>query len=485
METGRADTDTVTYVIFTQYYLECLSHASYLIGDESTGRGVVVDPQRDVTQYLTDATAQGITIERVIETHVHADFLSGHLELAQGAGATISYGAAVTGIGFAYEPLGDGRRISLGEVGLEIRATPGHTPESISIVVWEQPDDATPYAVLTGDTLFIGDVGRPDLLSSIGVSADELARHLYHSLHEQILTLPDETRVFPAHGAGSSCGKQLSTETQSTIGEQRLVNYALQPMTEDDFVRVVTEGQPTAPGYFAFDAARNREARPILDEETAPPGLDLDALLDAQRTGAAVLDTRDAMEFAAGHLRGSVNVDLQGRFSEWAGDVLRPDAPIVVVGNPGTELEAKVRLGRIGFDHVVGYLEDLHTALLQHPEMTERSSRLTARELGARQREVGDLQVVDVRNPSEMALGAIPGAHAIPLPRLIEQLDTLDPSTPTVVYCAGGGRSAVATSVLGAHGFADVSDVLGGFGAWQAETGLGAHQPKAIGADRD
>ncbi len=458
-------------MILTQYYLECLSHASYLIGDESTGRGVVVDPQRDVTQYLADAASQGLTIERVLETHVHADFLSGHLELAASTGATISYGEAVTGIGFPFEALADGRRLSLGEVTLEIRATPGHTPESISIVVWEHPDDATPSAVLTGDTLFIGDVGRPDLLSSIGVSADELAGRLYHSLHEQLLTLPDETRVFPAHGAGSACGKQLSTETQSTIGEQRRVNYALQPMSEEAFVAIVTEGQPTAPGYFAFDAARNREARPILDEVHAPPAMDIDEVLAAMRTGAAVLDTRDAMEFSAGHLRGSVNVDLQGRFSEWTGDILTHDTPIVLVGNPGTELEAKVRLGRIGFDHVIGFLDGMHAAFATHPDATQRSSRLSARELEERRRDVAELQVIDVRDPGEVALGSVPGAQAIPLPRLVAQLDSLDPATPTVVYCAGGGRSAVAMSVLDAHGFADVSDVLGGFAAWNAEAG--------------
>jgi glyoxylase-like metal-dependent hydrolase (beta-lactamase superfamily II)/rhodanese-related sulfurtransferase len=457
-------------MIFTQYYLECLSHASYLIADETTGRGVVVDPQRDVAQYVADAAAQGVTIERVLETHVHADFLSGHLELADRTGATISYGDAATGIEFDYKPLADGQRLSLGAVTLEIRATPGHTPESISIVVWERPEDTVPYAVLTGDTLFIGDVGRPDLLSSIGVSADELARRLYHSIHEQLLTLPDETRVFPAHGAGSACGKQLSTEKQSTIGEQRLVNYALQPMPEDDFVRVVTEGQPTAPGYFAFDAARNREARPILDEEHPPPAVSLDELLDTQSRGAAVLDTRDPMDFAAGHLRGSVNVDLQGRFSEWTGDVLDHATHIVLVGNPGTELEAKVRLGRIGFDNVVGYLDDAHVALATRPEVTERSSRLTARELEARRRDLPNLQVLDVRNPGEVALGAIPGSRSVPLPKLLDALDALDRGAPTVVYCGGGARSAIGASVLAGRGFADVSDLLGGFEAWKAET---------------
>jgi glyoxylase-like metal-dependent hydrolase (beta-lactamase superfamily II)/rhodanese-related sulfurtransferase len=458
-------------MIFQQYYLDCLSHASYLIGDETTGRAVVVDPQRDVAQYVEDAAAADLTIERVIETHIHADFLSGHLELAQRTGATVSYGDAVQGIEYAYEPLAHGRRLELGEVVLEIRATPGHTPESISIVVHEHggTGDDVPYAVLTGDTLFIGDVGRPDLLASVGVTADELARQLYHSLHEQLLTLPDSTRVFPAHGAGSSCGKQLSTERQSTIGEQRLVNYAVQPMTEDEFVQAVTEGQPATPGYFAFDAARNREARPTLDEEHAPPALDLASVLAARRDGATVLDTRDPMDFAAGHLRGAVNVSLTGRFAEWTGDVLTPDTRIVLFANPGSELEARVRLGRIGFDGVLGYLTEPLATLAAHPEETERSSRMTARELEERRGTVTDLQLLDVRNPGEMGLGAIPGAQSAPLPKLVDAIEELDPTRPTVTYCASGARSSVAASMLTSRGFTDVSDVLGGFDAWRAE----------------
>jgi glyoxylase-like metal-dependent hydrolase (beta-lactamase superfamily II)/rhodanese-related sulfurtransferase len=457
-------------MIFQQYYLDCLSHASYLVGDETTGRAVVVDPQRDVGNYVEDAKALGLTIERVIETHVHADFLSGHLELAKVTGATISYGEAAQGIEYEFERLAHLRRLSLGDVALEVRATPGHTPESISIVVYEHANDDVPFAVLTGDTLFIGDVGRPDLLASFGVTAEELGRSLYHSLHEQLLTLPDETRVFPAHGAGSACGKQLSTERQSTIGEQRRLNYALQPMTEEEFVAAVTEGQTSAPGYFAFDAVRNREARPTLDEEHAPAPLDPETVLAARRDGAVVLDTRDAMDFAAGHLRGAVNVGLAGRFAEWVGDVLSPDTEIVLFANPGTEVEARVRLGRIGFDNVVGSLTDPLASLAAHPEVAERASRMSARELEARRRDIPDLQVLDVRSPSEIALGAIPGALPTPLPRLVEALASLDPTRPTVVYCSGGTRSAVAASVLASKGFADVSDVLGGFEAWRAET---------------
>jgi glyoxylase-like metal-dependent hydrolase (beta-lactamase superfamily II)/rhodanese-related sulfurtransferase len=453
-------------MIFEQYYLNCLSHASYLIGDETSGRAVVVDPQRDVGQYLTTADAHGLRIERVIETHFHADFLSGHLELAEQTGAVISFGEGAEA-DFVIDVLHDGQRLSLGDVELEVRATPGHTPESISIVVYEHAGDATPYGVLTGDTLFIGDVGRPDLLSSQGTSADALARQLYHSTREQLLTLPDATRVYPAHGAGSACGRQLSTETVSTIGEQRRSNYALAPMTEDTFVAAITEGQPVAPSYFAFDAKRNRQDRDLLDETAMPPPLTFDELEAAVAQGAVVLDTRDAAEYAQGHLRGSVDVGLDGRFAEYAGDVLSPTTPIVLVTNPGRELESRVRLARIGFDHVIGHLAEPQRAFLEHQDAIEASSRLTAAELRARMARVTDLQLVDVRNPSEVAAsGTIEGAVNVPLAHLSDELATLDPERPTVVFCAGGYRSAIAASTLSAHGFADVSDILGGFDAW-------------------
>jgi hydroxyacylglutathione hydrolase len=316
-------------MFFRQHYLACLSHASYLIGDETTGAAVVVDPQRDIAEYLADAEANGLRIERVIETHFHADFVSGHLELADATGASISYGEAARGrTEFPMVPLTDGERIALGSVVLEIRATPGHTPESISIVVYEHADDTVPYGVLTGDTLFIGDVGRPDLLTSVGVGADELAKQLYSSLRDKLMTLPDATRVFPAHGAGSACGKNLSSETSSTMGEQRRTNYALAPMSIDAFVDAVTEGQPEAPLYFAFSASRNMQARPLLDEGALPVVLGVDEVLARQANGVLVLDTRDAAEFAQAHVRGSVNVGLEGRFAEYAGDVIRPDQSV-------------------------------------------------------------------------------------------------------------------------------------------------------------
>ena len=375
-------------MVFQQYYLDCLSHASYLIGDTTSGRAVVVDPQRDVAQYLADADEAGLRITHVIETHFHADFLSGHLELAAATGASIVYGKAAAGrVEFPIETLGDGDRISLGTVDLEILETPGHTPESISIVVREHGPDDTPYGVLTGDTLFIGDVGRPDLLAAVGHTADELARQLFHSLHDKLLTLPDETRVFPAHGAGSACGKNLSTETVSTIGEQRRTNYALAPMSIDGFVEAVTEGQSVAPLYFLFAATKNRQERELLLDDHPVPALTLDEVLAHQRDGAVVVDCRDNQAFAAGHLRGSVNVGLDGRFAEYAGEVMEPGTPIVLIADPGTESEAHTRLARIGFDTVVGALADPIEAFVAHPEHVERLSRLAVGQLAGRHRD--------------------------------------------------------------------------------------------------
>ncbi len=452
-------------MIFTQYYLDCLSHASYLVGDETTGRAVVVDPQRDIGQYVADAAEQGLTIELVLETHFHADFLSGHLELAEATGAEIGY-SSVADPEFAIRKLEDGERISLGEVELEFRHTPGHTPESMSIVVWERPDDEAPYGVLTGDTLFIGDVGRPDLLASIGFTRDELAVMLYDSLHDKLLTLPDETRVYPAHGAGSACGKNLSTETSSTMGEQRATNYALLAGDRETFIDLVTEGQPPAPSYFVYDAILNRQTRDLLDEHAPPVGLDLMAFDAAVAGGAMIVDGRDPEVFAAGHLAGSINVGLNGRYAEFAGSVVPSDVDIVLVADEGFELEAKNRLARIGFDRVLGHLIEPLAVMAEHPERVRRASRMTAAEFEARRADIDGLQLVDIRNPGEVALGTIEGATAIPVGQLPARLDELDPEAPTVVFCAGGYRSSVGASVLRQAGFSDVSDILGGYGAW-------------------
>lgn len=458
---------------FTQYYLDCLSQASYLIGDETTGRAVVVDPRRDVHEYVADAEAAGLRIELVIETHFHADFLSGHLELAAATGAEIAFGEAASGAEFEIRRLADGERIELGEVVLEIRSTPGHTPESISVVVWEHADDAEPFGVLTGDTLFIGDVGRPDLLASRGVTAEELASQLFASVHDRLLSLPDSTKVFPGHGAGSACGKSLSTEKVSTIGEQRRTNYALAPMTQEQFVAVVTEGQTAPPAYFPYDAQRNREDRPLLDEDTPPRALSYGELVEARTAGAVVLDTRDAASFAAGHLRESVNVGADGRFAEYVGSVIAHDTPIVLVGEPGTATDVRNRLARIGFDQVLGVLDEAEVVFLGHDEEVVRSSRLAAIELAQRLGVIEDHYdgeppvLVDLRNPGEVAeVPPIPGAVEIPLTQLRARAGELDPARPTVVYCAGGYRSSIGASYLASLGFTDVSDLLGGVSAW-------------------
>lgn len=449
-------------MFFRQYNLACLSIFSYLIGDTTTGRAVVVDPQRDIDGYLDDAQQQGLTIERVIETHFHADFLSGHLELAEATGAVISYGETAE-TDFPIEILTDGQRLSLGSINLEILHTPGHTPESISIVVRETTD-GEPWAVLTGDALFIGDVGRPDLLSSNGWSADDLAAKLYDSLRTKLMTLPPATLVYPAHGAGSACGKNMSSAVSSTIGEQIATNYALADMPKERFIALVTAGQSPAPGYFPFAADANRRQRDLLDEDVPPPTISLDDALDAARHGAILIDTRAPETFASGHLRGAVNVGLDGRFAEYAGSVIRPRQDVVVMGEPGTALETKVRLSRIGIDSVMGELADLETELATHPDHATAALRLPAAELALH---LDDAQIIDVRGPGEVAdSGTVPGALSLPLATLPDHLGELDATRTTIVYCAGGYRSSIAASLLRANGFASVADLLGGFGAW-------------------
>jgi hydroxyacylglutathione hydrolase len=450
---------------FDQYYLECLSHASYMIGDATTGRAVVVDPQRDINQYIADAEAAGMKIEMIIETHFHADFLSGHLELAEATGAAICY-SSVAEPEFSHRKMADGEKVSLGEITLEFRHTPGHTPESMSIVVWEKTSDTAPYAVLTGDTLFVGDVGRPDLLASIGFSRDELADMLYDSIKNKLMTLPDATRIYPAHGAGSACGKNLSTELWSTIGSQRLTNYAVKAADKETFIALVTEGQPPAPEYFVYNAILNRQNRKLLDEEGVPLEMSFAEVTAAISDGAVLIDGRDSEDFARGHFKGAINVGLAGRYAEFAGSIIKPDVDLILMVDDGFELEAKTRLGRIGFDRVIGVLAQPLKAMLDHQDQVQTASRLTVVDFAERQREISHLQVVDVRNPGEVADGAIPDAIAIPVGQLPVRVEELDPSRPTVVYCAGGYRSSVAASLLRHRGFADVSDVRGGYNAW-------------------
>ena len=455
-------------MVLKQYYLGCLSQASYLIGDETTRIAAVVDPRRDVEEYLEDAAEAGLRIEHVILTHFHADFVAGHLELRERTGARIHLGARATAE-YAFSPLADGDVIEFGQVRLRILETPGHTPEAISVLVFDLAKDRErPQAVLTGDTLFIGDVGRPDLMASVGVSARDLAGQLYDSVH-RLLQLPDDTLVYPGHGAGSACGKNLSSETVSTIGAQRRENCSLQPMTKDAFVALVTTDQPKAPSYFGYDAQLNRRERSTLEAALSREhrALTLDAVLGAQREGAQILDVREPDEYAAAHLAGSLNVSLKSRFASWAGALLTPVRPIVIVATPGSESEAALRLGRIGFDNVLGYLDGGIDAARGRPDAVRRGHRVSPAEL-AQARHRGPLTVLDVRFPGEWAQGAIPDALHIPLDQLEERLGEIPRGGRVAVYCQSGMRSSTAASLLEGAGFTDVIDLIGGYAAWSA-----------------
>ena len=455
-------------MIIKQYYLSCLAHASYLIADERSKIAAVVDPQRDIQQYLDDAAAAGYTIRYVFLTHFHADFLAGHIELRNQAGAQICLGNRAAAAEFEHLALKDGDNIMLGDVRIQIMETPGHTPEGISLLVFDQTRSTTePHAVLTGDTLFIGDVGRPDLLASIGVTADELAAMLYNSVN-RLRQLPDATLVYPAHGAGSLCGKALSKDTVSTIGEQKKFNYALQPMPFEQFRTLVTAEQPEAPGYFVYDAIRNRQERPDLDQtmHKSLQALPLQQVLRLQQAKAQLLDVRDAIDFAGASLKGTLQIGLQGKYATWCGSLLNHDDPIVVIGDDN-EQEAVVRLGRIGFDNVVGYLQDGMQSLQQHPELIQTVPRITAAALAELLQQEPPF-VLDVRSEKEYAIVHLQGSSNVPLTHLRERLQEIPADRPVVVHCEGGYRSAIACSILQQAGRTKVSDLVGGIKAWIA-----------------
>jgi len=457
-------------VIFKQFYLPCLAHASYLIGDEETGTAAVVDPQRDTDQYIAFAAEHGLKIKHVFLTHLHADFVAGHLELRDRAGAKIYLGAAAKA-GYAFTPVRDGDILEFGRVRLKMLETPGHTPESISIVVYDlNASDTQPHAVLTGDTLFVGDVGRPDLRVALGWSAADLGGMLFDSLHTKLLALPDQSLVYPAHGAGSLCGRAISKETVSTLGEQRRSNYALQPMSKEAFIEVVTADQPEAPAYFTYDAVLNSEERPTLDQALAREmnSLTLDALLELQAAGAQILDTRDPDSFGAAHLAGSINIGLGGQYATWAGTVLDRKHPIVIIADPGRESESAVRLGRIGFDHVAGYLQGGLRNLESRPELVAFTDRLSAQFAAELLSSGQPPLVVDVRAPGERGEKHIAGSLGIPLNHLTENLEKLPKDRPLLVYCAGGYRSSIAASLLRRGGFDHVSEIAGGIAGWEA-----------------
>jgi glyoxylase-like metal-dependent hydrolase (beta-lactamase superfamily II)/rhodanese-related sulfurtransferase len=456
-------------MILKQYYLGCLAHASYLVADERTRHAVVVDPQRDIEQYLRDAQEGGYAIKYVILTHFHADFLAGHIELRNRAGARIVMGARAQAE-FDFQAVKEGDRLELGDVFLQILETPGHTPEGISLLVFDRTrNEAAPHAVLTGDTLFIGDVGRPDLLASVGATADQLAEMLYHSLHK-LRNLPDETLVYPAHGAGSMCGRSLSQETVSAIGEQKRFNYALQPMDLDDFRQLVTSDQPEAPDYFVYDAIKNRQERPDLEAtlRSSMQGLGVDDVVRRKNQGAQLVDVREAADFEGAHFAGSINIGLQGKYATWCGSILSHERPIVVIAEPGSEEEAVTRLGRIGFDNVAGYLRGGMQALDGRPELVRTISRITAPALAEQLAMPNRPFVLDVRSPKEWEAGHIAESHNIPLTHLRERMKEVPIDRPAVVHCEGGYRSAIAVGLLAAAGRDNARDLVGGIKAWIA-----------------
>ena len=449
---------------FKQFYLGCLAHASYLIGSE--GDAAVVDPQRDVDQYIAEAEAQGLTIRYVIETHLHADFVSGHRELAARTGADIVFGSEA-GATFPHRAVKDCEEIRLGQVTLRFLETPGHTPESISILVIDNEASPQPQKVLTGDALFIGDVGRPDLAGGRGYTAEQMAAMLYDSLHHKLMKLDDAVEVYPAHGAGSMCGRNISKETSSTIGEQRRFNYALKPMSKDEFVSMMTVDLPEAPAYFPRDAEINRTGASSLEELSRPNELSPAEVSARASQRQLILDLRSSAAYGNAHVPGAINIGLSGQFATWSGTLIAIGTPIVLIAdNMGDVDEAVMRLARVGVESVAGYLGGGMQAWDQAGLATEAIAQLPVDELHSRIAEGADLQLVDVRRPGEYNNGHAPGAINLTLAHLDEKASQLDANRPTAVICQSGYRSSAATGILACRGFKNVFNVVGGTSAW-------------------
>jgi hydroxyacylglutathione hydrolase len=450
---------------FKQFYLSCLAQASYLIG--SAGEAAVVDPRRDVDEYIADATDNGLTIKYVIETHLHADFVSGHRELAQRTGAEIVFGARA-GAEFPHHAVTDGEVIRLGHLSLKFLETPGHTPEGVSVLVTDDENPADPPRLLTGDTLFIGDVGRPDLAGGKGFTAADMAAMLYDSLHEKILPLDDAVEVYPAHGAGSMCGKNISSETSSTIGQQRRFNYALQPMPREEFVKMMTAELSPMPAYFPIDAERNRVGAGAVADLPTPDALSPAEFMREAANDHAVLDTRPASEFGAGHIPGSLNIGLGGKFAGWTGDFIPIGTSILLVtGHDDQVHEAVVRLARVGHETVAGYLVGGIEAWKQAGLPLASIPQISATELDQLRASASDLQVLDVRRPGEYDAGHVPAALNLPLnPMLAELADKLDRTRPTAIICQSGYRSSLAAGLLEQAKFTHLFNVSGGTAGW-------------------
>lgn len=444
---------------FKQFYLGCLSHASYYIGSE--GEAAIIDPQRDIQQYLDEAEASGEKIKYIIETHSHADFVSGHIELAEKTGAEIVFGSRAN-TEFPTHKVKDGDELSVGKITLEFFETPGHTPEGITVLAKDTEDPNKPGMLFTGDTLFIGDVGRPDLVGSKGFTAEQMGAMLFDSLQEKILPLPDETVVYPAHGAGSLCGKSLSKETWDTLGNQRETNYALKPMTKDEFIAVVAADQPEVPAYFPVSASQNLKGSVSLDSLSEPKELSSEEVAEFD---GVVLDVRTRVEYGEGHIPNSINIGLESQFASWAGTLIAIGTSIAIAAESKDQVdEAVMRLARVGIETVSGYIlmdvfDETEKAVLQVPVVEVSILNLD------------EIQLVDVRRVQEYANGHAKGAINIPLDLLPREVDKLNPDVPTYVICQSGYRSSIGTSVLENAGIKQVLNVTGGTNAW-VEAGL-------------
>ncbi|PZM86285.1 MAG: MBL fold metallo-hydrolase [Candidatus Melainabacteria bacterium] len=451
-------------MFFKQFYLGCLAHGSYLIG--SVGEAAVIDPQRDVDQYIEEANREGFSIKYIIETHLHADFVSGHRELAEKTGAAIVFGAKA-GAAFPHIAAKDGDVLKVGTINLSILETPGHTPESICILAKDTADEK-PAKLFSGDTLFIGDVGRPDLVGSKGFSANEMAGLMYDSLHEKLLKLPDEVELFPAHGAGSLCGKHLSNERSSTIGSQKQFNYALKPMTKEAFIEMLTTDQPEVPAYFPKDVEINRQGASPLNNLPRPLPLIAAAVATELQRGAIVLDIRSATEYASGHIKGSLNIGLGGQFASWAGTLIELGTPIILLANDLDQVdEAVMRLARVGFESVLGYVENGLSSSNESGLEIAQSSVISVDELKRALDANEELLVLDVRRPGEYEAGHVPNAINIPLSELPASISDIPGDCPLAIICASGYRSSIAKSVLERGNSRLSMNVLGGTAAWK------------------
>lgn len=450
-----------------RFYLGCLAHASYMIA--SDGICAVIDPQRDVELYLETAASRGYKIEHVIETHLHADFVSGHRELADRTGAKIYIGAG-SGAEFPHIEARDGDEIHFGQCTLQFLHTPGHTLESICILMKDAGDPKRPASLFTGDTLFIGDVGRPDL--SPKHTPQQLAEILYHSIHNKLLTLPDDTEIFPAHGAGSLCGRSMSSESCSTIGKQRRSNYALLARDADEFVHLLTDNLPARPEYFSRDADLNRRGATHVSQLPELSALVAEQVLKVQKEGALVLDTRPAMEFAGAHVPGSVHIALTGQYASWAARLLGLDTPLIIVSEDAEHVrESQLRLARVGVENVIGYLKDGLVGWIKQGYELDYMPQLTVEDfVDIKNQSTQPLAVLDVRELGEVSAGAIEGATCIPLGKLASRVKELETEKDKllVVHCKGGYRSSIATSILRRAGFRDIANLTGGFDAWKA-----------------